>query len=118
MFMHEMHCERAEEKPSIMQGTTPTICGKLPESVSLHGAKNLYATVSQEKVKIRKSGDEVVVEDAHTVSFSLTQKDTLQLGTREDAKVQLNWTYPSGKRGATRIIFFKVEENTEKEELE
>jgi hypothetical protein len=117
MFVYDTHCEKTDEKPSIMQGTTPTIRGKLPESVSLSGAKHLYATVSQEKVKIRKSGADVIIEDAHTVSFSLTQKDTLRLGTREDAKVQLNWTYPSGKRGATRIRYFKVEENTEKEEL-
>lgn len=106
-----------EKKLRITAGTTPTITVTLPEKIDLTAAAHVYGTVRQEKVKIRKdvTGEALT---AHSASFSLTQEETLQLKQGFAAKMQLNWTYSDGKRGATKAVEVLVEENVEDEVLE
>lgn len=109
--------KKEDTRPSITVGTTPTIVVKPKQAVDLTQAEHVYATLRQEKVKIRKSGEDIEV-DAQGVRFTLQQEDTTKLKPGYEAKLQLNWTYDDGKRGATKPIAFIVEENMEEEVLE
>lgn len=97
----------------MVRGTTPNIILTVPENVDLLEATNIYVTFSQIKeldktnyydndatITVTKTGDALTV-DAHSVSVYLTQEESLTF-TEHWIEVQLNWTYPDGKRGATK----------------
>ena len=100
----------------MIQATTPTFImtprdRKTKDPIDLSEARNVYFTVEQKQTatKITKSGESVVV-DGSTVSVYLDQSETVQFheGVIE---IQLNWTYPNGKRAATCKRKIEVEEN-------
>jgi len=89
----------------IRQGVTPTFILKIPNSVDLTLAENVYATFKQGMIKVTKTGDEIEVNE-HQVSVYMGQTETLRF-EKGYVDVQLNWVYADGKRGETNIA--KVE---------
>lgn len=98
-----------------MQGLTPTVTITVPDDTDLTEAGNVYVSFKQgNKVRKLTSGFEVY---EHRVEVFLSQEDTLSFkaGTVE---VQLNWTYASGQRGATKPKVMSVMPNHLLEVLE
>lgn len=98
-----------------MQGLTPTITITVPNDTELTEARNVYVSFKQgNKVLKLTNGFEVY---AHSVEVYLTQEQTLSFkaGTVE---IQLNWTYASGQRGATKPKVMSVMANHLLEVLE
>lgn len=98
--------------------TTPTITFKLPETVDLTLASNLYVTFAtkQQKKLLEKTESELDIT-AHTVGVFLTQEETKEL-IGDSVKVQLNWTYVEDdvtKRACSNIVEISVRENLKKE---
>ena len=91
-----------------MQGLTPTITVTVGTSTDLTEAANVYVSFKQGK-KLLKLTDGFDVS-AHQVDIYLEQEDTLQFdpGTVE---IQLNWTYSSGQRAATKPVSLSVSPN-------
>ena len=97
-----------------MQGLTPTITITVPNDTDLTEAANVYPSIQQGKKLIRPAYFFVL---AHQVDIYLSQAETLELNPGS-ASVQLNWTYSTGQRGATKPKAINVEENQIKEVLE
>ena len=98
----------------ILQATTPSFILTIPNSVDLSVMNNLCFSIKQnDNVIIHKFLDSLSV-DGQTVSVFLTQLETLQLAAGQ-AKIQLNWLYPDGTRGATREVVITVLDNLLKE---
>ena len=100
----------------MIQATTPTFVLTLPDTVDLSEAVNIYFSLKQGGVSIKKTGDEVVL-GGQTVSVYLTQAETLRFkdGT---AELQLNWTYANGARACSNIVSVPVGSNLLKEVVE
>ena len=83
----------------IIIGTTPTITYKF-KIVSPADFRTAILTIkNQSEIIIEKTlADAVVGEDS--LSWTLTQQETLNIGTRS-CKMMLNWVTHSGKRGAS-----------------
>ena len=94
----------------MIRGTTPTFKLKISDaSVDLTEANNVYASFSQDNVKIIKTGNDLVIT-AQEVDVYLSQEESLKfnVGTLD---IQLNWTYESGKRAGTNIVSVVVKRN-------
>lgn len=91
-----------------MQGLTPTISVTVPSDIDLTQAGNVYVSFKQGG-KVLKLTEGFDVSE-HQVDVYLTQKQTLSfaVGTVE---IMLNWTYPSGQRGATKPKILSVLSN-------
>ena len=100
---------------NIARGTTPTITVRLPYPVDLTGTE-VFATLKQDEHSLRKTGEDLTVT-ARMVRFELTQEESLGFVAGVNALLQLNWVYPNGNRGATKIISIPVTENLEGEVL-
>lgn len=94
----------------MVRGTTPTFTLRLREDsgIDLNAAQNVYFTIAQGSNSITKSGEDVYVQDdGRTVLVWLTQEESLSFHEKQDAEVQLNWTYQSAdgavKRAATKV---------------
>lgn len=98
--------------------TTPTITFRLPETVDLTLADNIFvtfATRQQKKIFEKTESDLIITE--HTVGVFLSQEETKDL-TGDTIKVQLNWTYVEDnitKRACSNIVEIAVRENLKKE---
>ena len=91
----------------MIRGTTPTFILKISDaSVDLTKVTNIYASFSQNNVKIVKTGEDLVVAPQE-VDVYLTQEETLRFvaGT---LNIQLNWTYQGGQRACTNIVGVNV----------
>ena len=99
---------------STMQGVTPTIIIKLPTTIDLTQASHVYVTFKQNKVLIKMVDDCIVSE--HQVEIYLSQEDTLMF-ERGAVEIQVNWTYATGQRGATRPRGIEVAANHLREVL-
>lgn len=97
--------------------TTPTI--PLTVDKDLTGA-DIYVTFSQGGVKLTKQNPEYTIEDSKTsLSVPLTQEETAKFtGSETKVNIQVNWIYPSGKRGATDIQSVKSLTNLLNEVIE
>ena len=96
-----------------MQGLTPTITITVPTDTDLTEAGNVYPSIKQGKKVLRPQTFDV---SEHQVDIYLSQAETLELNPG-GAEIQLNWTYPTGQRGATRPKPIMVDENQIKEVL-
>lgn len=90
-----------------MQGLTPTITVKVPNTVDLTQAAGVYPSIKQGGRIIRPQIFDV---DEHQVDVYLTQEDTLSL-VMGPAEIQLNWVFATGQRAATRPNRFNVLSN-------
>jgi len=85
----------------IRQGVTPTFILKIPDSIDLTLAENVYATFKQGGIMMTYTGEDIEVEE-HRVKVYMGQEETLRF-ERGTVMVQLNWTYADGKRGESNI---------------
>lgn len=92
-----------------MQGLTPTIIVRVPQTIDLTEASNHYVSIKQNDCLVLKKSEGFIVEQ-HEVEIYLTQEETLRFRTGT-IFLQLNWTYATGQRGATRWIGIRVEPN-------
>lgn len=92
-----------------MQGLTPTIIVRIPDTIDLTEAANHYVSFMQGNRLLLKKTDGFVVE-AHEVEIYLTQEETLMFRPGA-ASMQVNWTYSTGQRGATRWIGIRFDAN-------
>lgn len=84
---------------NIIIGTTPTITYKF-KIVSPADFRTAILTIkNQSQTILEKTLADAVVGD-DSLSWTLTQQETLTIGTRT-AKMMLNWVTHSGKRGAS-----------------
>lgn len=61
---------------------------------------------------LTKTGVDISVLDAKTISITLTQEESLRFVVDKKIDLQLNWTYLDGgitKRAATKIIPINLE---------
>lgn len=92
-----------------MQGLTPTITVKVPTSIDLTEAANIYVSFKQGNRLVLKLSENLDVS-AHQVAVYLTQEQTLMFKAGP-AEIQVNWTYSSGQRGATKRKEIYVDAN-------
>ena len=84
---------------NIIIGTTPTITYKFKIVSPADLTKAILTIRCNGQVILEKTlADAVVGEDS--LSWTLTQQETLDIGTRS-GKMMLNWLTHSGKRGAS-----------------
>ena len=84
---------------TIIIGTTPTITYKFKIVSPTELEKAILTIKIAGQVILEKAlADAVVGEDS--LSWTLTQQETLNIGTRS-CKMMLNWVTHSGKRGAS-----------------
>lgn len=91
-----------------MQGLTPTITVTVGTSIDLTEAENVYVSFKQGN-KVLKLTDGFDVQ-AHQVDIYLEQADTLSFAPGA-VEIQLNWTYSSGQRSATKPVNLSVAPN-------
>lgn len=60
----------------------------------------------------------MTIVDENTIKVSLTQEETLSFRGNLEAEIQLNWTYSSGARGATKTKKISLYKNLIREALE
>ena len=104
------------------RGVTPTYTFVSPAGLDLTQANKIWVTFStpDEREIFTKTGEDVTVTVAQTksrVQVSLTQAETLKIPAKF-AKVQLNWTYAGGSRGASNKFEITFEDNLKNEVLE
>lgn len=108
-----------ELKP-LYRGTTPTYTFKLPDSVDISQASDVYVTFTDtnKKVIFTKSGSDLNI-GPHTVSVFLTQEETFSFP--DYVLFQLNWIYEEDgetKRACTKEGSIETKPNLLNEVLE
>ena len=99
----------------MVNGTTIPITLTVGEvgEVDLTTAINVYATLSQGNTTLTFSGSDVTVS-GNTVTFNLSQAQSLGLSVGNPVSVQVNWTYydlaGNVQRAATRTKKITVTE--------
>lgn len=93
----------------IIIGTTPTITYTF-KVVPVNSIVKAVLTIKERGVNIieKDLSDATVGED--TLSWTLTQEETLQLGTKT-ATMMLNWKTEDGTRGASEEVFIQGSPN-------
>lgn len=86
---------------AVIPGTTPTLPLILPEGYDISEASYVYVSLQSETAKVIKSGESVTVTEGRYISVAFTQEDTLAFPNNTTAKIQVNWVYADGTRGAT-----------------
>lgn len=94
----------------IGQATTPTFIYTVPDGFDVSEIKNVYFALTQSGRRIVKSGESIDISNTE-IKIYLTQEDTLNLSSTFPAQIQLNWTYPDGKRGMTPAMDIMVARN-------
>lgn len=93
---------------SIIRGTTPTLIYKF-KIVDVSEIIKAYLTIKQGSILIEKSLNDAV-PGTDTLSWTLTQEETLSIGTRQ-ASIMLNWVTSDGTRGASGKSVLYIEDN-------
>lgn len=88
----------------IIQGTTPTFIFTFTD-ISASDISVAYFHIAQSgSVVIEKELTDATVDtDENTMSFTLTQAESLSLSTKIKAKVSLDWKLASGIRGRSAV---------------
>lgn len=94
---------------SIIIGTTPTIKYGFNE-IDVADIVSAYLTIKRDCAVIIKYGLADAVADEESLSWTLTQADTLAIGSGT-AKVMLNWKLADGTRGASYETEIKLRGN-------
>ena len=103
------------------KGVTPTYTFVSPAGLDLTLANKICVTFStpDERELFTKTGEDVTVEftsNKSRVQVYLTQLETLRIPA-DFVRVQLNWTYNNGKRGASNKFKIDFENNLKNEVL-
>lgn len=104
------------------KGVTPTYTFVSPTGLDLTQASKVWVTFStpDERELFTKTGEALTVtytSNKSRVETYLTQNETLRIPANF-AKVQLNWVYANGKRGASNKFRIDFENNLKNEVLE
>lgn len=95
----------------MVQATTPTFELTLPASVDLTGITEMLFSLVQGQTRIDKKYSESELSiDGNTILVYLSQEDSLPF-VKGQAELQLNWIYPTGKRGCSNITKVNVSNN-------
>ena len=105
----------------IYKGVTPTFTFISPTGLDLTQADKAWVTFStpDEREILTKRGDDLTItytQNKSRVAVFLTQAETLKIPA-DFAKVQLNWTYTDGSRGASNKFRIDFENNLKNEVL-
>lgn len=101
----------------MIQATTPTFTLRFPDTIDLTQASNFAFTVTQNNALVIRLGADALTVEPHSVSVYLGQEDSVKLRSGRP-KMQLNWTYSDGSRGAIKEVEFEVLNNQLKEVME
>ena len=103
---------------AIIQGITPTFTFSIPSDcgIDLTECENVYVTFRQGNTLLTKTGSDIVVSETDVDVF-LSQSETLAFGVG-NVRVQMNWTYADGSRGASKQGNINWDANLLKEVLE
>lgn len=102
----------------MMQATTPTFILTLPSTVNLNEAEHVVFTIEQDGFSVSKDETGDMLIDQNVVTVTLQQSDTVNFSKSPKARIQLNWTYSDGSRGASKIKELNVDENLYKDVIE
>lgn len=92
----------------IVRGTTPTIKYTF-STVDLTELESAVLTISQRSVTVQKTLSAAVVDsEAKTLSWTLTQSETLELTAGSATEIKLDWLLQNGTRGAGNSITVNV----------
>ena len=86
---------------AIVPGTTPTLPLSLPEGYDISDATQIYVSLKSETAQTTKYGESVTLTSGRFITVKLSQEDTLAFPNNSVAKIQVNWIYADGTRGAT-----------------
>lgn len=104
---------------STPRGTTPTYILTFSESsnIDLTLARHVYVTFKSihGKVILTKSDEDLIIE-SKSISVYLTQKETLSFF--DTMRMQANWTYENGSRGASAVQNLRFTEQLLDKEVE
>lgn len=90
---------------NIIIGTTPTITYKFKIVSPAEIRIAILTIISARTILIEKTLDDAIIGE-DTLSWALSQEDTLALGTKT-VKMMLNWVTADGKRGASEETTIK-----------
>ena len=94
----------------IIQATTPTIVYKF-STVRVSDISVAFLTIKQDGVtKLERDLTTATVGDA-SLSWTLTQEETLSFAENETINMMLNWKLADGTRGASRKGSFNIGDN-------
>ena len=93
----------------IIIGTTPTITYTF-KVVPVNSIVKAVLTVKERGVNIIEKDLSDATVGENTLSWTLTQEETLQLGTKT-ATMMLNWKTEDGTRGASEEVFIQGSPN-------
>lgn len=94
---------------AIIQGVTPTFTLTVPETVDLTAAHNVYATFTQGRMVLTKTGEAITVSE-HAVDVYLSQEESLKF-SKGRVCIEMNWTFLDGSRGATDKWYAEWDDN-------
>lgn len=92
----------------MVRATTPTYVLTFTD-IDLMEAEAVYVTIRQGAKSVTKTGTDLEV-GADTITFMLTQEDTLTLEAGS-AELQVNLLYPGGVRASSNIVGISVSRN-------
>lgn len=103
---------------SLYRGTTPTYTITFPNDVDMTLASDVTVSLgnSSKNTLIEKKGSELVI-DQHTVSFDLSQEESL-IFRQNFFLGQVNWLYydgPKVRRACSNVFTIPVEDNMKDE---
>ena len=95
-------------------GTTPTFTLKIKKAtdVDLRVVNNIYVTLKQGNITLTKTGNDLNIVDSKTVSFTLTQAESLDFVVDKIVEIQINWTFMSNgitRRAATKVLAINLD---------
>ena len=93
----------------IIIGTTPTITYTF-KVVPVDSITSAILTIKERGVNIIEKNLSDATVGENTLSWTLTQEETLQLGTKT-ATMMLNWKTEDGTRGASEEVFIQGSPN-------
>lgn len=100
------------------QATTPTFTLTLPSTIDLGDAEHVVFTIEQNGYVLSKDETSGVSVSSNVATIELSQSDTVNFTGEMKARIQLNWTYIDGSRGATKIKEVDIYENLYKDVIE
>lgn len=100
----------------IIRGTTPTIEFVFSE-INIQDIETAYIEIEQfNKQIIEKPFSDAIISDA-LISWTLTQRETLKLTEKVDARITCVWKLNSGLRGESDELIAKVKNTAKNEEI-
>ena len=91
---------------TIIRGTTPTITFTF-NAVDVADMSVVYLTLTQGETVIEYSLEDATVNE-NTLSWTLTQADTLKLNERQDVSIQCRYKLINGSAGASPIRVYSA----------